>query len=65
LFAFLRNRQNQALRLLKQFRFHVDEVGILRRGHEIILREPQRNLGQSFAALGAMPAEFPALRVIE
>jgi antitoxin VapB len=51
---------SQAVRLPKQFRFHVDEVEILRRGQEIVLREPKRNLGQAFAALGALPEDFTA-----
>lgn len=51
---------SQAVRLPKQFRFHVNEVEILRRGHEIVLREPKRNLGQAFAALAAMPEDFMA-----
>ena len=51
---------SQAVRLPKQFRFHVDEVEILRRGAEIVLREPKRNLGQVFAVLGAMPEDFMA-----
>jgi antitoxin VapB len=51
---------SQAVRLPKQFRFHVDEVEILRRGNEIVLREPKRNLGQAFVALGAMPEDFMA-----
>jgi len=37
-----------------------DEVEILRRGQEIVQREPKRNLGQTFAALGAMPDDFMA-----
>jgi antitoxin VapB len=49
---------SQAVRLPKQFRFQVKEVEILRRGHEIVLREPKRDLGQAFAALGAMPDDF-------
>ena len=49
---------SQAVRLPKQFRFHVDEVEILRRGNEIVLREPKRNLGDAFAALAAMPEDF-------
>jgi len=48
----------QAVRLPKQFRFQVDEEGILRRGNDIILREPRRNLAQAFVALGAMPKDF-------
>ena len=51
---------SQAVRLPKQFRFQVDEVEIVRRGSEIILREPKRNLGQAFAALAAMPEDFMA-----
>jgi antitoxin VapB len=51
---------SQAVRLPKQFRFQVDEVEILRRGNEIVLREPKRNLGDAFAALGAMPEDFMA-----
>lgn len=49
---------SQAVRLPKQFRFHVDEVEILRRGDEVVLREPHRNLGPVFAALGDMPDGF-------
>jgi len=44
--------------LPKQFLFHVNEVEILRRGNEIVLREPKRNLGRAFAALAAMPNDF-------
>ena len=51
---------SQAVRLPKQFRFHVDQVEILRRGDEIVLREPKRNLGKAFAVLGAMPEDFMA-----
>jgi antitoxin VapB len=49
---------SQAVRLPKQFRFHVDEVEILRRGREIVLREPKRNLAEAFRALGSMPEDF-------
>jgi len=49
---------SQALRLPKQFRFDVDEVEIFRRGDEIVLREPKRNLSRAFAALAAMPDDF-------
>ena len=51
---------SQALRLPKEFRFRVDEVEILRRGDEIVLRETRRNLGQAFAVLGALPQDFLA-----
>ncbi len=49
---------SQAVRLPKQFRFHVDEVEIFRRGDEIVLRETRRNLGRAFAALADMPKDF-------
>ena len=49
---------SQAVRLPKQFRFHVDEVEILRRGREIVLREPKRNLAEAFRALSSMPEDF-------
>jgi antitoxin VapB len=49
---------SQAVRLPKQFRFHVNEVEILRRGREIVLREPKRNLSRAFAALAGMPKDF-------
>ena len=51
---------SQAVRLPKEFRFQVEEVEILRRGGDVVLREPKRNLGQAFAALGAMPDDFMA-----
>jgi antitoxin VapB len=51
---------SQAVRLPKQFRFDVDEVEISRRGNEIVLRKPKRNLAQAFALLGAMPGDFMA-----
>jgi len=49
---------SQAVRLPKQFRFDVDAVEIFRRGDEIVLRKPKRNLGRAFAALAAMPEDF-------
>jgi antitoxin VapB len=49
---------SQAVRLPKQFRFGVNEVEIIRRGHEIVLREPKRNLGRAFEALAGMPKDF-------
>jgi antitoxin VapB len=49
---------SQAVRLPKEFRFQVEEVEILRRGNEIILRERRRNLARAFAALGALPKDF-------
>ena len=51
---------SQAVRLPKQFRFDVKEVEILRRGDEIVLRKPKRNLARAFDALASMPDDFMA-----
>lgn len=51
---------SQAVRLPKEFRFSVEEVEILRRGDEIILREPKRSLAHAFKALASMPPDFMA-----
>jgi len=49
---------SQAVRLPKEFRFDVKEVEILRRGDEIVLREPRRSLADAFEALASMPEDF-------
>ena len=49
---------SQAVRLPKEFRFQVNQVEIFRRGDEVVLREPKRNLGGAFAALADMPNDF-------
>lgn len=51
---------SQAVRLPKEFRFEVDEVEILRRGDEIVLREPRRSAVGIFHALASMPDDFLA-----
>ncbi len=50
---------SQAVRLPKEFRLDVDEVEILRRGDEIILRKPRRSLAQAFDTLAEMGELFP------
>ena len=49
---------SQAVRLPKEFRFKVKEVEISRRGDEIVLTEPKRNLADAFDALASMPEDF-------
>lgn len=49
---------SQAVRLPKQFRFTAGEVEIFRRGSEIVLREPKRNLRGVVATLGRLPKDF-------
>jgi len=49
---------SQAVRLPKNFRFRVSEVEIFRRGDEIVLKAPKRNLRNAFLALAAFPKDF-------
>jgi len=49
---------SQAVRLPKAYSFDVDEVEILRRGDEIVLRKKQHNLAEAFKLLAGMPADF-------
>jgi antitoxin VapB len=51
---------SQAVRLPKEFRFDVKELEILRRGEEVILRKPKRNLRQALAILQSLPDDFMA-----
>jgi len=51
---------SQAVRLPKKFRFDVKEVEIFRRGEEIVLRKPKRNLAHVLDILAALPDDFMA-----
>ncbi len=51
---------SQAVRLPKEFRFDVKEVEIFRRGDEVVLRKPRRNLRRALAILQSMPDDFMA-----
>jgi antitoxin VapB len=51
---------SQAVRLPKQFRFDVKEVEILRRGDEIVIRKPRRNLSHVLDILQSLPEDFMA-----
>ena len=53
-----KNGNSQAVRLPKSFQFDVTEVEILRRGDEVILRKPRRNLSEAFDLLAGMPEDF-------
>ncbi|MCD4749552.1 MAG: type II toxin-antitoxin system VapB family antitoxin [Thermoanaerobaculales bacterium] len=52
------NGNSQAVRLPKDFRFDTDEVEILRRGDELVLRKKRQNLKQAFELLTEMPEDF-------
>jgi antitoxin VapB len=53
-----KNGNSQAVRLPKAYSFDVDEVEILRRGDEIILRKKQASLSEAFKLLSDMPSDF-------
>ena len=53
-----RSGNSQAVRIPREFQFDTDEVEIERRGDEIILRPPVRNLRAAFDALAALPDDF-------
>jgi antitoxin VapB len=48
----------QNIQLPTGFQFDTDEVEILRRGDEVILRTKQPNLREAFDLLASMPDDF-------
>ena len=48
----------QSVQLPDGFQFDVDEVEILRRGDEVILRKKRANLREAFDVLASMPEDF-------
>jgi len=53
-----RSGNSQAVRIPKQFQFSSDEVEILRRGAEVVLRERPKNLAQAFDLLTGLSPDF-------
>jgi antitoxin VapB len=53
-----RTETSQSVRLPEGFQFDADEVEILRRGDEVILRKKPDNLRAAFDLLAAMPEDF-------
>ncbi len=51
---------SQAVRLPKAFRVQSSELEILRRGNELVLREPVAGLGRAFDLLAGLPDDFYA-----
>lgn len=48
----------QSVQLPNGFQFDVDEVEILRRGDEVILRKKRANLREAFDLLASMPEDY-------
>ncbi len=53
-----RSGASQSVQLPDGFQFDVDEVEILRRGDEIVLRQKRANLREAFDVLASMPDDF-------
>jgi antitoxin VapB len=57
-----RSGNSQAVRLPKQFRLNSQEVEILRRGDEIVLREKDGSMVRAFELLAGLPNDLSAGR---
>ena len=53
-----RSGNSQAVRIPHEFQFDTNEVEILRRGSEIVLRKPARNLAVAFDLLTSLSDDF-------
>ncbi|MDR3055349.1 MAG: type II toxin-antitoxin system VapB family antitoxin [Zoogloeaceae bacterium] len=53
---------SQAVRLPRAFRVDCAELTIFRRGKEIVLCEPPRNLARAFELLSELPDDFLSVR---
>lgn len=58
--AVFKSGNSQAVRLPKDFQFDVNEVEILRRGDEVVLRRVPANLAAAFRLLASLPEDFMA-----
>jgi antitoxin VapB len=53
-----RSGNSQAVRIPRQYRLDTDEVEIVRRGDELVLRKPAKSLSQAFDLLAGLSADF-------
>lgn len=53
-----RSGNSQAVRLPKAFQFDTEEVEILKRGDEVVLRKKGQDLAAAFDLLAEMPDDF-------
>lgn len=53
-----RSGTSQSVQLPEDFQFDVDEVEILRRGDEVILRKKRQGLREAFDLLASLPDDF-------
>ena len=57
-----RSGNSQAVRIPREFQFDADELEILRRGDEIVLRKRAQNIAQAFDLLALDTAHCPVRR---
>ena len=53
-----RSGNSQAVRIPRSFHLEADEVEILRRGEELILRERPKNLGAAYHLIAGLSSDF-------
>jgi antitoxin VapB len=53
-----RSGNSQAVRIPREFQFDSEEVEILGRGDEVVLRKPPRNLALAFELLTSLSDDF-------
>jgi antitoxin VapB len=53
-----RSGNSQAVRIPRSFQLDVDEVEILRRGTDLVLRKPRKNLGEAYHLLSGLSPDF-------
>ena len=53
-----RSGNSQAVRIPREFQFDADELEILRRGDEIVLRKRAQNIAQAFDLLVGLSPDF-------
>ncbi len=53
-----RSGNSQAVRIPREFQFDTEEIEIIRRGDEIILKKPPQNLSRVFELLTSLSEDF-------
>lgn len=53
-----RSGNSQAVRIPRNFQLDADEVEILRRGEDLVLRKRQKNLGEAYHLIAGLSPDF-------
>jgi antitoxin VapB len=53
-----RSGNSQAVRIPRSFQLDVDEVEILRRGNDLVLRKHAKNLGEAYHLIAGLSPDF-------